>query len=245
MQKEHHVIILGCGRSGTSIFGEYFEYLKSYTHFSEPPFAQLQGIDYSAPVAIKVPTESPDFLPTPGLSFPLEKMLESVPVPRTIFWQLRHPLDTICSLKVGISKNWGHHPKPTDWQEWLDRTLVEQCAHHWNYINSIGFEKVEDLVKISRFEDMLNDPLEFVSEVNDILNINPEINKTGIQQWVNRVQNSNNRDFKEAKTSRPYSTKDHSVRIERWKENMTQKEFHLVLPIIRETADKFGYELPA
>lgn len=241
---EQHVVILGCGRSGTSIFGEYFEHLSNYTYYSEPPFTQLQELDYSRPIAIKVPTQSPEFPPTPGLSFPLEKMLEFVVDPKTIFWQIRHPLDTICSLKVGISKNWSHHPKPNDWQDWLNRPLIEQCAHHWNYINSVGFEKVDSLVKISRFEDMLKDPLGFASDINAILSINPEINKIEILQWVNRVQNSNNTNFKEAKTSQPYSTKDHSVRIERWKENLTQQEIHLVLPIIKETANKFGYELP-
>ena len=33
-----HVIILGCGRSGTSIFGELFEHIPGYMYYSEPPF---------------------------------------------------------------------------------------------------------------------------------------------------------------------------------------------------------------
>ena len=38
----HHVLILGCGRSGTSIFGELLEHLAPYTYYSEPAFADLQ-----------------------------------------------------------------------------------------------------------------------------------------------------------------------------------------------------------
>ena len=244
INSEHHVLILGCGRSGTSIFGEYFEHLNAYTYLSEPPFAHLKALDYSKPVAIKVPKESPEFPPTPGLSFPLESMLTTIPEPRIFFWQVRHPLDTICSLKVGISKNWGHHPKPPDWQDWLERPLVEQCAHHWNYINTIGYEKVADLVEISRFEDMIARPFEFASRLNGIIGINTERNLPEIQQWVSRVQNTNNRQFIEAKTSQPYSTKDHTVRVERWKENLTKNEIESVVPIIMETARKFDYELP-
>lgn len=242
--KEHHVIILGCGRSGTSIFGEYFEHLTSYSHLSEPPFAELLDQDYSKPVAIKVPTESTDFPPTEGLSFPLEKMLATMPNPKTIFWQIRHPLDTICSLKVGIDKNWGHHPKPHDWRQWLDRTLVEQCAHHWNYLNTVGFEKVSHIVKIMKFEDMIADPRKFATTINEILRIDYKPNSTQIQEWIARVQNSNNSNFREAKTSQPYSTMDHSVRVDRWKENMTEMEIQSVLPLIADTAKKFGYELP-
>lgn len=83
----HHVIILGCGRSGTSIFGELFEHLASYTYHSEPPFAALTTLDYASSVAVKVPKESTGFPPTAGLSFPLETLLATVPEPRKMYWQ--------------------------------------------------------------------------------------------------------------------------------------------------------------
>ncbi|MGI9544768.1 MAG: hypothetical protein ACR2MX_16010, partial [Cyclobacteriaceae bacterium] len=160
-----HVVILGCGRSGTSIFGELFEHLPRYTYISEPPFEHLKTQSFSLPMAIKVPKESPGFEPTPGLSFPLDDLLETIPEPRKIFWQIRHPLDTICSLRVGIGKNWGHHPKPPDWQEWLSRPLLERCAHHWNYINDIGYEQVKDIATVTRFEEMVSDPFRFAMNI--------------------------------------------------------------------------------
>ena len=101
-----HVVILGCGRSGTSIFGELFESLRSYLgryHF-EPAFDQLHTIDFkSGSVAIKVPKVTTGHRMTPGLPFLLEDLLAIVPEPRVIFWQVRHPLDTICSLRPGIT----------------------------------------------------------------------------------------------------------------------------------------------
>ena len=241
---EHHVIILGCGRSGTSIFGEFFDHLNPYQHISEPPFSQLMGMDFSNPVAVKVPTESEEYPPTKGLSFPLETLLSTIPDPKTIFWQVRHPLDTICSLKVGIAKNWGHHPKPTDWKDWLNKPLIKQCAHHWNYINSIGFEPVKDIVHITRFEDMVANPTFFANQLTKKLNIDNDVNRDEIASWIQRVQNTNNSSFKEAKTSRPYSTADHKVKIGRWKENLTDSEVNDAIPIVMETAKRFGYNLP-
>ena len=103
------VMILGCGRSGTSIFGELFEQLPDYLYRSEPPFTDVIDDDFASPLAFKIPRESEGFSPDPGLSFPLAALLRKRPVMR-FFWIVRHPLDTVCSLRVGIGKNWGHHP---------------------------------------------------------------------------------------------------------------------------------------
>jgi len=241
--KPPHVLILGCGRSGTSIFGEFFQHLNAYQYFSEPAYAAVKQIDFSQPVAIKVPTVSPEFPPTEGLSFPLEDLLHTIPKPLTIFWQVRQPLDTICSLKVGISKNWGHHPRPLDWKNWLDQPLIKQCTHHWNYLNTVGYEKVADLVHLSRFEEAILDTENFAHRVCELANINVEEEAKNITNWCNRVQNTNNSKFVEAETSRAYSTKDHRVKVGRWRENMTEEEVAMVLPMIKETAMKFGYNL--
>ena len=64
-----------------------------------------------------------------------------------------------------------------------------------------------------------------------------------IKEWANRVQNTNNKQFVEAKTSRNYSRPDHKTRIDRWKENLTKEEVKRIVPIAEETAKQFGYEL--
>ena len=239
----HHVLILGCGRSGTSIFGEFFQHLAPYAYYSEPPYANLKKYDYSQPIAIKVPTESEGFLPTEGLSFPFDDLLRTIPNSLTIFWQIRHPLDTICSLKVGIAKNWGHHPRPLDWQSWLTRPLLEQCAHHWNYLNTVGYEKVAHLVEISKFEDAVLNPKIFANRICKLVGIDTKLEAENITNWCNRVQNSNNAKFVEAMTSKPYSTKDHRVKVGRWRENLTTEEITQVWPMVEETANRFGYAI--
>ncbi|MEM9673568.1 MAG: sulfotransferase domain-containing protein [Cyclobacteriaceae bacterium] len=243
MSVPNHVVILGCGRSGTSIFGELFDHLPDYRYYSEPSFSEVVDFNYSQPVAMKVPRESEGFLPDAGLSFPLKILLERVSSPLQFYWQVRHPLDTICSLKVGISRNWGHHPKPPDWQDWLNRPLLERCAHHWNYINTVGYQQVAEHVTVTRFEDMLKDSLAFAQSISEQVGLDIRQNEPYLRQWANRVQNKNNNQFVEAETSRPYSTKDHSVKIARWKENLSPTEVTQILPLIRDTAEKFDYDL--
>ena len=238
-----HVLILGCGRSGTSIFGELFEHLTPYTYLSEPLFGDYLRADFHAPVAAKVPAEDDAFDSTPGLSFPLDALLDALPTPRRIYWIVRHPLDAVCSLRPGISKNWGHHPQPPDWQDRLDHPLIEQCAHHWNYINSVGYSAVSHLVEVKRFEDMIHDPRGFAYQIGDEVGLARAEHERELKDWFERVQDTNNDRFVEAKTSRTHSRPDHTRRVSRWRENLTAEEVRRLVPMLRETATRFGYDL--
>lgn len=205
-------MILGCGRSGTSIFGELFEGLAGYNYRSEPPFVDVMNADYSVPQAFKVPRESGAFGADPGLSFPLATMLKLAPEMK-FFWIVRHPLDAICSLRIGISQDWGHHPRPPDWRDWLDRPLVERCAHHWAFLNTVGFAHVSTTANVMRFEDLIAAPDAFAQNVCRILGLDSQDHAPTIQRWAGRVQDTNNADFIEAKTSRAYSRPDHFHRL--------------------------------
>ena len=238
-----HVVILGCGRSGTSIFGELFEHLSPYAYFSEPLFGEYLKTDFRSPVAVKVPVEDAGFEPTPGLSFPLETLLGQVPGPIRFYWIVRHPLDAICSLRPGISNDWGHHPKPHDWKDWLQRPLLERCAHHWTYLNTVGHSAVRELAVIKRFEEMIHDPRAFADAICEEVGLETADHDGELSAWARRVQNTNNEQFVEAKTSRSYSRPDHSKRVERWKENLTAEEAATLVPLVEQAARRFGYEL--
>ncbi len=237
------VMILGCGRSGTSIFGELFEHLEDYAYRSEPPFAEVMTADYAVPQAFKVPHQSDGFAPDPGLSFPLSELCSRVPEMK-FFWIVRHPLDAICSLRVGIAKDWGHHPKPPDWRDWTDRSLISRCAHHWAYLNSQGYAQVAHLATVVRFEDMIGDPARFAQNICHALGFNDSKRDASLAGWAQRVQNTNNARFVEARTSRPYSRADHSVRVERWRESLSRAEVAEALPIVSRAAASFGYTMP-
>ncbi len=234
-------MILGCGRSGTSIFGEFFDHNPLYTYRSEPPFEDVMDADYGTPQAFKVPRDSDRFgTPLPGLSFPLAAMRERRPDMR-FFWIVRHPLDAIASLRVGIALDWGHHPRPPDWRDWLDRPLVARCAHHWAFINLHGYGQVRDIAEVVTFEAMISDPRAFARSVCRGLGIDPGEIADALDGWADRVQDTNNERFVEAETSRGYSRPDHSRRVGRWRENLAADEVNLAWPIVAEAAAQFGY----
>ncbi len=238
------VMILGCGRSGTSIFGELFESLAEYNYRSEPPFVDVMNADYSVPLAFKVPRESDAFGADPGLSFPLVELQKHAPEMK-FFWIVRHPLDAICSLRIGISKEWGHHPRPPDWRDWFNRPLIERCAHHWAFLNSVGFAHVSKIADVVKFEDLILAPDAFAQNVCRTLGLGNPDQAATVHRWARRVQNTNNAEFIEAKTSRAYSCPDHSVRIGRWRDNLSTKDIDMVMPIVAEAGELFGYRFVA
>lgn len=237
-----HVCILGCGRSGTSIFGELFQSLPQYRYYSEPEWAEFKQIDFSTPVAVKVPRPAPA-TSAPAITRYLQDLMKFFPSSGIIFWQVRHPLDTICSLRVGISRNWGHHPRPPDHLEWLHRPLPERCAHHWNYINTAGYRQVQGLAVVNRFEDMVRNPFETALAQAKRANVDISGSLQQLKRWASRVQDQNNQQFQEAECSRPYSINDHKKKVGRWKENLTQQEIAQVLPIISEGSALLGYRV--
>lgn len=238
-----HVIILGCGRSGTSIFGELLESIPFYTYYSEPDFETIVNLSFNKPIAIKVPRESVNYPATEGLSFPLNTLISKMPSHPIIFWQVRHPLDTIASLQPGIFNDWGHHPKPNDWEDWQERTLVEQCAHHWEYINTVGYNAVKELAEICHFESMLQNPMEFSINICRKIGVSHMDCLSAIETWADRVQDTNNEKFVEAITSRNLSRNNHKHRVGRWRENLSKEEVEKVFPIVNKAAQNFGYEL--
>ena len=239
-----HVCILGCGRSGTSIFGEFFDHLPQYSYYSEPLFSTLETIDYSNPVAIKVPAQDNENDFFDGLSFNLQKFIQIFPDDHLLFWQVRHPLDAISSLRIGIENNWGHHPRPHDWKSRLSQPLLEKCAYHWNFINTKGYEQVKDRVIINTFEEMVYNPLATAKRICELTDISFGQYQSPVMEWVNRIQDENNEKFVEAECSRPYSRKDHSKKVGRWKENLSQADVAGILPLIGQGAENFNYELP-
>ncbi len=242
--KISHAVVLGCGRSGTSIFGELFAGLPGYSYYSEPPFEELAGYDYGAPVAIKVPKPAAGRDCAPGLPFLVEELLAAVPEPREIFWLLRHPLDAICSLRVGIARDWGHHPRPPDWESWLSAPLLRRCAHHWVHINTLGYAQVRDMATLHRFEDMIRDPLGFAQGICGQVGLDPGTCEPALRDWARRVQDRDNDDFEEAEGSKSYSRPDHKTKVGRWRENLSPAEVAELVPLVAEVAARFGYALP-
>ena len=114
------VLVLGCGRSGTSIFGELFDGLAGYRYQSEPDFAEMLA-SFGPSRAAKVPRESVGYPSDPGLSFPLETLLAEHPTTR-VSWIVRHPFDAVTSLRLGSARTGGTiHGRQTGGAGRIDR----------------------------------------------------------------------------------------------------------------------------
>ena len=110
-----------------------------------------------------------------------------------------------CSLRTGIAQDWGHHPRPPDYQDWSNRSLLEKCAHHWDYINSIGYRKVATICQVTRLETMIHGPLAFARSICRQLTLREDRYRKDLMIWAKSVQNTNNQHFVEAQTSKLYS----------------------------------------
>ncbi len=235
-------MILGCGRSGTSIFGELFDALPGFEYRSEPLLAEIPAPAAGRRVAVKVPTAAPGTTPPPGCPVPMDQLWAAVPAPRVVFWQVRHPLDAVCSLRVGIDAGWAHHPRPPDWQDWVDRPLVERCAHHWAVINGVGFDHVADVAVVCRFEQMIRTPRSFAESAVRSVGLEPDAVTDELDAWAHRVRNTNDEQFVEAMTSRRHSRPDHDRRVDRWRDDLTPEQVEAVARIVGPTARRFGYD---
>lgn len=244
-------LILGCGRSGTSIFGELFEALPGYRYWSEPALGDLPTpavrslglgpIAHADALAVKVPRSGLRGDAPAGLPEPLDRMVGQLAAPVVVFWIVRHPLDAICSLRPGIGDGWAHHPRPPDWEAWEDQPLVERCAHHWATINGAGFEATGGAATVVRFEDLIADPAAFARHVAAL--VGADATAPAVAAWAARVRDRNDEHFVEAQTSRRHSRPDHERRVGRWQEDLSADEVSAVVPIVATAATTFGYDL--
>jgi hypothetical protein len=237
-----NVLILGCGRSGTSIFGELFAAIPSFEYLEEPYAADVPNHCDRA-IAVKVPRHGANLYAPPGCALTDELLARIPPEPRTVFWQVRHPYDAVCSLRTGIADGWGHHPRPPDWQEWKRRPLIEQCAHHWATINTFGYQQVANIAVVNRFEDMIRDPLTTAQRTANAVDIDPSQIQDALAAWAYRVRDKNDDQFVEARMSRHRSQPDHVRRVGRWRENLSPQEREQIRPIVAEAAGNLGYSL--
>jgi len=121
------------------------------------------------------------------------------------FWIVRRPLDAICSFIVGIRQERKHHPCPPDWKTWQDKSLIERCAHHWHYINSVGFDSGKEIPTLVRFEDMMQAPRQFAKMAPTPIGVDPSAHQNTLEQWAGSAQDTNNTQFVEAQTSRGHT----------------------------------------
>ncbi|MBL8596585.1 MAG: sulfotransferase [Devosia sp.] len=237
------VVVLGCGRSGTSIFGELFDALPQYSYLFEPSLSDLAAADdLSRPLATKGPRHHDEARHRDGLAFALPELFDILPAPRRIYWMVRHPLDCISSLRPGIAANWSHVPRPANWRDLQSEPLVIQCAAHWAHINSAGYAQIADRARVVRYEDVVAGPMSVATQILADLGLADDADAAhAVAIWAARV--NDNPGIDEAARQTHWLTTDHSVHVGRWRENLSAAEVAAVRHLIDAPARSFGYLL--
>lgn len=261
----NHVIIFGCGRSGTSILGELFEEMDEYSYLFEADVLDIENFEFNGPklLASKVPKiRARNFTLyikpllrnllapkkvhkalSPGLTVNLEWLIKTLPCNYKFIFIARHPLDTICSLKPGIEAGWSHNPRPLDYKKYLKAPLVERCARHWQYINDVGFKTLTERneVLIVLYENLVLNTRDTVQRILNYIEMT-DYSISKLASYIEKVQDKTKDSYQAKKQIRWYRD-DHITRINRWKNDLTKDEAESAWKIVGSTAKQFGYKL--
>ena len=91
---------------------------------------------------------------------------------------------------------------------------------------------------------MLQQPRAFAYATSDGLGLERTACSDAVERWSERVQDTNNAKFVEARTSRNLSRADHTVRIGRWRENLSADAIDTVAWMLGDLPRTFGYDMP-
>jgi len=248
--------VVGCARSGTSILGDLInQHARIMYVYEEPIWRKLAETDSHAVTVHDIPQKNRGKLRRWFKMYKRKnkivveknpRHIVRVPFIKSIFPEakiihiVRDGRDVSCSLKTGLcGKTWAH-VKPPNWRE-IEKNYegVIRCAHAWKSVMEIASRDLDgyDHLQI-KYEDLVNDPLATAEKVFEYLGVGMT---EKVAKFSERIQNKMEGSYVSSNQRRWYTT-DHSVRIGRWKENMTEDEQISVEEIIRHMLDHFGYK---
>lgn len=247
--------IVGCARSGTSILGELCEAHPRVMYvYEEHIWRRLAETDHHA-VTVDDITDKNRLKLKKWMRMYKRKnkaVVEKnprhvvrIPFMKSVFPEakiihiVRDGRDVSCSLKSGLcGKTWAH-VKPPRWRE-IERDYegVIRCAHAYHDIMQYPMRDLEEVEHLQvKFEDYVADSRGIAKEVMNYIGL-PMHDK--VLQLADKVQDEMEGSYV-AKNQMRWYKKDHTKRIGRWKENMTEDEQIEVNRILRPVLDYYGY----
>lgn len=263
MPLEHeYVIVTGCSRSGTSILAEVLAQHPDVEHIWEPKDAWIgcaasPGLDYRYTEANIGPGTQQCVLTVLDKHSKTDKPVRLVKDPRLALmgrWLLgilpevkvicivRNGYDNVCSLRPGIKKGWNHEKIPGWWlyNADADLTLEQKCAVHWSTVNGA---MLADLGKEGRacwvyYERLVKTPQESIAMICEWLGWQAH---EDVLSYAGRITDDVAGSYQPEFQKKMWFVDDHSVRIGRWQENLTESQLGLIAPIIGPLMVAFGY----
>lgn len=228
--------------------GELFEHIPTYNYYFEPGIDFFDGNSLLPDRwwALKNPVDLAQGnraraheRRTPGLPCNLDDLDARLPDPAYV-WLVRHPLDTACSLVPGLSNGWNHPPEPPMWEDLMVEQPIVRAAHMWEWVNGVGYPSLVERhpdTYVVRYEDLILDPRNTVSGL--LAHLNAPDQDMVMSRYLPLLNLSTG--GYEAKHQSRWVRSDHAAHIGRWKENLTDVQRAQVVPTVRVTAERFGY----
>lgn len=262
---ERTVFLVGCARSGTSIFGELLAahpavaYLFEVSDiwnaiFPDRDDDRLEREDAEHREAVeRLHRELAGRVDDPSAGVILEKnpkhalrvgFLDAA-FPGCRFLHLvRDGRDVVSSLMFrNRGSRWGHLRVP-GWKELLERypeASHARCAHQWRAAVKAVEEDARDLDPARllrvRYEDLVSEPVETATSTLNFLGleVTPEVLEVAA-----KIQDSTRGSYHARKQVRHY-VDNHSRRIGRYEENLTPEQIEEVEAICGDVLDELGY----
>jgi len=154
---------------------------------------------------------------------------------------IRDGRDVTCSLLPGIGgKDW-NHARPNNWRELSKLPPLKRCALTWQEIVMTADKDLNELPESSRllvrYENLIlntnNEVLRLFNFLN--LSITPEI-----ISFIDNIQNETIKSY-HARHQEYWYQPNHSVRVGRWKQNLTMEQQNDINHLIGDTLLYFGY----
>lgn len=153
---------------------------------------------------------------------------------------VRDGRDVACSMVPGCGGAEWNHLKPPSWQEYFQKySGALRCAWAWKEIIEIGLKDLQkvDCLQI-RYEDLVTSPSALAEKIFNYLNL-PLHSK--VDEFYDRISNNTSGDY-HAKIQYQWYQNNHSVRVGRWRENLTVEEQHQIEEILHPLLVRLGYQ---
>lgn len=258
------VFLVGCARSGTSIFGEAIAahpraaYLFEASSIWNTLVPQRDDHRLTAEDATpEVATAIYEALAAARRELRGDLLVEKnpkhvirIPFLHALFPQarilhlVRDGRDAVASLMFrNRGAEWGHLRIP-GWRELLARYETAnhtRCAHQWSYSVSAArrdaAEIPADLYREVRYEDLLTQPAVTFRGVLDFLGLEPD---PGVDAFLLKIQDETTGSYHAKKQVRHF-VDNHRRRIGRYRENLDEEQLKDVLAVCGELLEELGY----
>jgi hypothetical protein len=163
-------------------------------------------------------------------------------LPRAKFIHIvRDGRDVTCSMLPGIGGTQWKHTRPDNWRALFSLPSAERSALTWKEIvNTID----QDLRKLPLhlsmtvlYEDLLRNPIAVAHQILRFLDLRL-VRK--VEDFSQKIQNKTKDSYQPAMSDRWFRN-NHTVRIGRWRENLSSSDQEKVHALISNTLQCFGY----